>query len=171
LGDGYGYLHGCRCLVITNWPMDFSGYSVSSAGDVNSDGYDDFLIGAIGNDLGGYDAGRTYLIKGKADPDWGEDFDLINADASYVGENQSDYSGCWVSAVGDVDGDSADDFLIGAYGNGHGGPMSGQSYLVPGTDRVGPTPTPTNTPLPTRTPEPTSTPQQHLPVVSARTLT
>ncbi|MCK4373774.1 MAG: FG-GAP repeat protein, partial [Candidatus Brocadiae bacterium] len=52
---------------------DISGASVSSAGDVNGDGYDDFLIGAYWADpAGGGEAGETYLVFGRtgdgADP-------------------------------------------------------------------------------------------------------
>ena len=61
---------------------DYSGWSVASAGDVNGDGRDDFLIGAYGDDDGGSSAGQTYLILGDPDPaiTWGMDFDLSNAD-------------------------------------------------------------------------------------------
>ena len=44
---------------------DYSGYSVSTAGDVNGDGYDDILVGALLADAGGdRDAGATYVIFG-----------------------------------------------------------------------------------------------------------
>ncbi|MBL0108391.1 MAG: FG-GAP repeat protein [Ignavibacteria bacterium] len=38
--------------------------SVSSAGDVNGDGFSDVIAGAFGNDAGGTDAGRTYIYYG-----------------------------------------------------------------------------------------------------------
>ncbi len=43
---------------------DQSGQSVASAGDVNGDGGDDFLIGAMRDEDGGTEAGQTYLLLG-----------------------------------------------------------------------------------------------------------
>ena len=43
---------------------DYSGFSVSNAGDVNGDGFDDILVSAQGNDEGGSDSGQTYVIFG-----------------------------------------------------------------------------------------------------------
>jgi len=111
---------------------DHSGCSIASAGDVNGDGYDDFLIGAIYDDDGGTDAGQTYLILGRAAADWGMDFDLSTADASFWGEDASDHSGLSVASAGDVNGDGRDDFLIGAYWNCDGGNQAGQTYLILG---------------------------------------
>ena len=47
---------------------DYSGNAVSGAGDVNGDGYDDFIIGAYMDDSGGSNAGQTYLILSKNIP-------------------------------------------------------------------------------------------------------
>ena len=111
---------------------DRSGYSVATAGDVNGDGYDDFLIGAYANDDGGSDAGQTYLILGKAGG-WTMDTSLSTANASFWGEHLGDYSGYSVATAGDVNGDGYDDFLIGANQNSDGAASAGQTYLLLGT--------------------------------------
>src|ERR671932_545109 len=44
---------------------DQSGFSVSSAGDVNGDGFDDLIIGARGADPNGINgAGQSYVVFG-----------------------------------------------------------------------------------------------------------
>ena len=43
---------------------DYTGWSVSSAGDVDGDGFADVLVGAMGNSDGSCEAGRAYLTLG-----------------------------------------------------------------------------------------------------------
>ncbi|MFH1469320.1 MAG: integrin alpha [Pseudomonadota bacterium] len=43
---------------------DALGTAVASAGDVDADGSTDLLLGAPGNDDGGADAGKVYLMLG-----------------------------------------------------------------------------------------------------------
>jgi hypothetical protein len=45
---------------------DFSGNSVSNAGDVNGDGFDDVIVGASFANLNGTDSGSSYVVFGKA---------------------------------------------------------------------------------------------------------
>jgi hypothetical protein len=94
---------------------DHSGYSVSGAGDVNGDGYEDILIG-------------SYLILGKASG-WAMDTGLSSASAYFRGKG-NDCGGSSVAGAGDVNGDGYDDILIGAYGDEGHGSNSGQTYLV-----------------------------------------
>ena len=108
---------------------DFSGYSVANDGDVNGDGYDDILIGADRDNVGGAYSGQSYLVLGKGSG-WARDRSLSTADASFWGENANDYSGTWVTNGGDVNGDGYDDFLIGALWNAEAGTEAGQTYLV-----------------------------------------
>src|SRR6185436_13418728 len=90
-------------------PDDLAGHSVSDAGDVDGDGHDDLLVGALGNDEGGSTAGAAYLVVG---PVTGT-LDLSRADAKLVGEAPNDWCGISVSGAGDVDGDGHDDLLVG----------------------------------------------------------
>jgi hypothetical protein len=113
--------------------IDLSGYHVAGAGDVNADGYNDFLIGAFYNDAGGPSAGQAYLILGKGSG-WGMDTQLSNVDASFIGESRDDFVGSDVAAAGDVNKDGYDDFIIGASGNDHGEIDGGQTYLILGKE-------------------------------------
>jgi hypothetical protein len=45
---------------------DGTGYSVASAGDVNGDGFGDFIIGAYFSNAGGTNSGAAYVVFGKA---------------------------------------------------------------------------------------------------------
>jgi len=112
-------------------PVDYSGRSVASAGDINGDGYDDILIGAPEYDEDGMNPGRTYLIFGKA-IGWAINTNLSTSDASFLGEGNGDQSGDSVTGAGDVNGDGYDDILIGAWGNDDMGDYAGQAYIILG---------------------------------------
>ena len=45
---------------------DQSGHSISSAGDVNGDGFNDIIIGMPYSSIGGEQSGETYVIFGKS---------------------------------------------------------------------------------------------------------
>ncbi len=82
--------------------QDFFGTSVSAAGDVNNDGFDDVIAGANWNDGGGIDAGRAYIYFGGAE--------MNNAvDIIFTGEKNYDYFGNSVSSAGDVNNDGFSD--------------------------------------------------------------
>lgn len=111
---------------------DNAGYSVASAGDVNGDGLMDFLVSAPGNDEAGADAGKVYLIFGRREG-WMPRMPLsAAADATFLGEAPGDGAGKSLAAVGDVNGDGYDDFLIGAPFNDYAGAEAGQAYLILG---------------------------------------
>ena len=111
---------------------DRSGISLSSAGDVNGDGFDDIIVGAYWADQPGgvLDNGESYVIFGKASG-FGSTFDLASIDGTngfrIDGENGNDRSGYSVSAAGDVNGDGFDDVLVGAYGANN---QKGETYVV-----------------------------------------
>ena len=97
---------------------DFSGYSVSSAGDVNGDGLDDLIVGAHQADLtDSADAGKSYVVFGKANTDAINLSSIATGTGGFVinGENTGDKSGYSVSSAGDVNGDGLDDLIVGAH--------------------------------------------------------
>src|SRR5436190_5866993 len=101
-----------RGAVIT----DNVGFSVASAGDVNGDGYDDFLFGSPSSTAGVSGAGSTWVVFGKASG-FGTVFlgSLTPADGFRIdGEAQGDAAGYSVASAGDVNGDGYDDIIIGA---------------------------------------------------------
>jgi len=106
---------------------DGAGWSVGGAGDVNSDGYADLLIGAVYDATADDRAGAAYLVLG---PVSGE-LSLADADARLLGEDEDDFAGIATSGAGDVDGDGVPDLLIGAI-NAGSGDSEGAAYVVSG---------------------------------------
>ena len=97
---------------------DRSGFSVSDGGDVNGDGYDDFIIGAyLGEEGGELNEGISYVIYGKASGFVNMDLgDGLGVDEGFriIGDDRGDNSGKHVSNLGDINGDGYDDLAVGA---------------------------------------------------------
>jgi len=111
------------------------GWSVATAGDVDGDGYSDVIVGARGYD-GDYawDHGRAYVYRGSPSglsflPVWTGEIDLEQLEAQL---------GWSVAMAGDVNGDSYDDFIVGAPYYDYGQCEEGRAFLYYGSP--GPTP-------------------------------
>ncbi len=112
---------------------DQAGYSVSAAGDVNGDTFDDLIIGAPFADESGNNRGASYLVFGKANG-FSASMALSGLDGTngfkLSGGTDSDIAGVLVSAAGDVNGDGFADLLIGATGADEAGTDRGAAYVV-----------------------------------------
>jgi len=98
----------------------YYGEAVRSAGDVNCDGFDDAIVGAVNYDHSGfYDSGRAYLYYGSADG-LSQTPDRIIEPPTI--EN-SGFFGGMATTAGDVNNDNCDDVMIsmvnynGTYGD------------------------------------------------------
>ncbi len=109
--------------------QDYAYYGgVSSAGDVNGDGYSDLIVTAYKYNNPEPDEGVVYVYYGSASgisdtPDW-------------IGENNQSYSDYGVSAAsaGDVNGDGYGDIIIGAYLYDDTTNEQGAAYVYFGSD-------------------------------------
>jgi hypothetical protein len=110
---------------------DQLGYAVSSAGDVNGDGLDDFLAGAWKNDDVANEAGKSYLFFGRTSG-WSMNENATFANASFRGERALSHSGTALQGGGDINDDGLSDFLVGASDDNENGTNAGQLYLMLG---------------------------------------
>ncbi|MEH2046453.1 beta strand repeat-containing protein [Nostoc sp.] len=115
---------------------DYSGSSISSAGDINGDGVDDLIIGAFAASPNGQSSGQSYVVFGSKGG-FGAQFNLSNLNGTngflINGINPRNYLGISISSEGDINSDGIDDLIIGASSASPNGQGSGQSYVVFGS--------------------------------------
>lgn len=110
---------------------DQLGVSAASAGDVNSDGFADVIVGAYGADASGTDSGRAYVYFGQPGPTFnGVPDGVLN------GLGPGDAFGVSVASAGDVNGDGFSDVVVGGLYNDAAATNAGAAYVYlggPGT--------------------------------------
>nr|WP_256207847.1 integrin alpha [Nitrosomonas sp. Nm166] len=113
---------------------DTRAYSVSSAGDINGDGFDDVVIGANGVNQDGQLIDTHYVIFGKASG-FDARINLSELDGrngfrlnGNVNLGYSSYAAS--SSAGDINGDGFDDLIVDSSASGTLDTFSGTSYVV-----------------------------------------
>ncbi|MFI4914973.1 MAG: GC-type dockerin domain-anchored protein [Phycisphaerales bacterium JB060] len=115
------------------------GSSVSAAGDVNGDGIDDLIVGALGIDRGTFfQTGAAYVVFGRTGgfPATLSVADLDGTNGLRLDGTRNGERASVVAGVGDLNGDGVDDLAIGAYGY-QSAYDRGRTYVVYGRDIAG----------------------------------
>jgi hypothetical protein len=112
-----------------------AGGSVAGAGDINGDGFADFIVGAPNTAAGGTFRGEAYVVFGG--PSLGGTIPTLNSlggnGFTLRGFEDNGFVGSSVSGAGDVNGDGFADIIVGASG-GSGG--RGEACVIFGSDRL-----------------------------------
>ncbi len=103
---------------------DEAGYAVGAAGDIDRDGYADFIVGMHLADAPRADTGIARVYSGR-------DGHVIY---SWTGELEGDHFGAWVGEVGDVNADGWPDICVTAPWADIGFLKSGSAYVFSGRD-------------------------------------
>lgn len=119
-------------LIFSNYSngITLSGWQVSSAGDMNGDGYDDVICGVYNEESpGGGNLGETaFIYFGNKSMDNEPDVILNGSEHSAFGVS--------VSKAGDVNGDGFDDVIVGAPYDNASGIGAGRAFIYLGGKTV-----------------------------------
>ncbi|WP_188113264.1 IPT/TIG domain-containing protein [Nocardioides humilatus] len=121
--------------------LERAGDSMAVAGDVNIDGADDVIIGAIGASNNGRDySGSVYVVYGSTtEPTTPLDLATLTTTNTTLGFRidgaaAGDATGCSVAGAGDVNKDGTEDLIIGARNaDNKDGTFSGSAYVIYGS--------------------------------------
>lgn len=119
----------------SNSPLALLGCSVSTAGDVNGDGYADIIIGASRFNNGQLDEGKAFIWHG-SESGVNEDTNGVPGNAAWDAELNiaSARFGWSVSTAGDVNGDGYSDVIVGAPYHTNGQSLEGSAWLYLGSN-------------------------------------
>ena len=125
---------------------DAFGSSLSSAGDLNADGFPDLAVGAVGDDTGGTDRGALHMLLLDANGAVTTTYKIADSSREFGTLTDEDSFGVSVTALGDVNGDGRMDLAVGANKDDTGGSNRGAVYIVNLTPNIdfGDAPDPSN---------------------------
>ena len=114
-------------MTLTIDQTAYLGWDVDKIGDVNNDGYGDFIVTAPLHSGSGIRQGQAYIYLGGPSLDARADL-VVTGDQDFAG-----FGGVSLldggAGVGDVNGDGVDDFAVNAYAHDGNGVKYGQVFL------------------------------------------
>ncbi len=120
--------------------VDFAGDKVTGGGDVNGDGFDDVVIGAINATTTSANSGAVYVVFGGATS---TNVDLATLSTAGGGDGSKGFQIDGTShsmtfgssiAMGDMNNDGLSDIAMGAFNDAPNGSQSGSMYVMYGRE-------------------------------------
>ena len=136
MGRAYIYsgIDGNLLVTITGEAeMNYFGGDVSSAGDVNDDGFADVIIGAPLNDAGEPNGGAAYVFHGNAGP-FPADLTVESASMVFTGTSDLSLFGWSVSYTRDLNGDEINELVVGDPQQPGYTMLCGRAHIYSGAD-------------------------------------
>lgn len=125
-GSATGYKPTADLILEENVAGANFGWSVSGAGDINKDGYNDLVVGAYKHKNGETDEGKIYVYLGSATGL------VTTAHFSYESNDPGALLGWDVNTAGDINLDGYDDIIAGAPSLEQNGVETGGSFVFYG---------------------------------------
>jgi len=109
---------------------DYFGWSVANIGDLDGDGVDDIVVGAIFDSDAGFYRGAVHIIFLNADSTPKSTVVINDSTANGPILSDNDQFGRSVSNIGDLDGDGVNDIVVGVHGDDAGGNDRGAVHII-----------------------------------------
>ncbi|MHC4265331.1 MAG: integrin alpha [Planctomycetota bacterium] len=110
---------------------DLFGFSVACLGDLDGDNINDLAVGARNDDDGGTNRGAIWILFLNSNGTVKSHQKISDTAGGFTGTLiDTDYFGCEVCPIGDLDGDDVNDIAVGAYSDDDGGYYRGAAWVL-----------------------------------------